>query len=72
MAKIILRWEWRMFGSRFGAAEDALGKEPGRVEEGDELYLLSPAGSNVKVRADPMEITHCERPKPTALEPWER
>ncbi len=50
MAKIIPRWECRTFGSRFGAAEDALGKEPGRVEESDELFLLSPAGSNVRCK----------------------
>ena len=41
MAKIIPRWEWRTFGPRFPAAEDALAAlTPGRIEESDELYFL--------------------------------
>ncbi len=34
MATIIPRWEWRVFGAAFGAAEDAFGAlTPGPVEE---------------------------------------
>lgn len=55
MAQIIPRWEWRVFGTGFGAAEDAFAAlTPGRVEKGDEVYLLSAAGSNVKIRSDLM------------------
>ena len=41
MATIIPRWEWRVFGEGFGAAEAALAAlTPDAVEESDELYLL--------------------------------
>ena len=57
MPAIIPRWEWRTFGSRFGAAEDQFAAlTPGGVQESDELYLLSEAGDNVKVRDDLMDI----------------
>ena len=54
MTAITPRWEWRTFGSRFGPAEavfEAL--TPSAVQESDELYLLSGAGDNVKVRDEP-------------------
>ena len=48
MATIIPRWEWRVFGDGFGAAEAALAAQtPETVEESDELYLLSAAAANV-------------------------
>jgi exopolyphosphatase/guanosine-5'-triphosphate,3'-diphosphate pyrophosphatase len=57
MATIIPRWEWRTFGARFGAADDAFAAmTPTGVQESDELYLLSGAGDNVKVRDDLMDI----------------
>ena len=48
---IVPRWEWRTFGSSFGAAEARMaGLEPTGIQESDELYLLSAGGDNVKVR----------------------
>ena len=39
---IVPRWEWRTFGTTFGAAEEILaGLAPTGVAESDELYLLS-------------------------------
>ncbi len=57
MTTIVPRWEWRAFGRSFGAAEDALVPiNPERTEEGDEIYLVSEAGENVKVRDDLMDV----------------
>ena len=51
MSEIAPRWEWRSFGRHFGEAEARLAKlTPGGVQESDELYLLSGAGDNVKIR----------------------
>ena len=42
MAEIVPRWEWRTFGDEFGAAEERFAAlEPERIQESDELYLLS-------------------------------
>ena len=57
MTPIVPRWEWRTFGRQFGAAEAHFAAlTPTGVQESDELYLLSGAGDNVKVRADLMDI----------------
>ena len=52
------RWEWRAFGESFGDAEDRLGAHPvERVDESDEVYLLSCASdASVKVRAGLMDV----------------
>jgi exopolyphosphatase/guanosine-5'-triphosphate,3'-diphosphate pyrophosphatase len=72
VAGIIPRWEWRVFGTGFGAAEDAFaGLVPGRVEESEELYLLSAAGANVKVRYDLMDIKLLREVDGDGLERWE-
>jgi len=72
MATIIPRWEWRVFGTGFGAAEDAFGAlTPGPVEESEELYLLSAAGGNVKVRDDLLEIKMLREVNADGLERWE-
>jgi exopolyphosphatase / guanosine-5'-triphosphate,3'-diphosphate pyrophosphatase len=69
---IIPRWEWRSFGTNFGAAEAALAAlTPGPVEESDELYLLSAAGANVKVRYDLMDIKLLREVDGDGLERWE-
>ena len=48
------RWEFRVFGQYFGGAESRLAALPPQgVQESDELYLLSAAGANVKVRVGP-------------------
>jgi len=55
--EITPRWEWRSYGRRFGQAEQRLaGLTPGGVQESDELYLLSGAGGNMKIRDAPMDI----------------
>ena len=72
MAGIIPRWEWRVFGRSFGATEDALAAlTPGWVEEGDEVYLLSTAGSNVKIRDGLMDVKLLREVDAAGLERWE-
>jgi exopolyphosphatase / guanosine-5'-triphosphate,3'-diphosphate pyrophosphatase len=72
LVTIIPRWEWRSFGADFGAAEDALAAStPGPIEESDELYLLSAAGANVKVRYDLMDIKLLREVDGDGLERWE-
>ena len=57
MSTIVPRWEWRVFGRNFGPAEVAFAAlTPERVQESDELYLVSPGDENVKVRDDLMDI----------------
>jgi exopolyphosphatase/guanosine-5'-triphosphate,3'-diphosphate pyrophosphatase len=69
--EIIPRWEWRTFGRRFGLAEAAFGAlEATGVQESDELYLLSTAGDNVKVRDDLMDIKRLEEVDADGLERW--
>ena len=52
MSEITPRWEWRSFGPRFGEAVMRLtALTPVGVQESDEVYLLSGAGDNVKIRA---------------------
>ncbi len=72
MSSIVPRWEWRTFGERFGAAESAFGAlAPERVQESDELYLLSAGdGDTVKVRDDLMDVKHLERVSDDGLEQW--
>jgi exopolyphosphatase/guanosine-5'-triphosphate,3'-diphosphate pyrophosphatase len=65
------RWEWRTFGQRFGPAEDAFAAlEPDGVQESDELYLLSAAGDNVKVRDDLMDIKVLRETDADGLQRW--
>ena len=66
------RWEWRLFGETAGAAEDrfaALAVE--RVQESDELYLLSPArDATVKVRNELMDVKRRQRVSTDGLQQW--
>ena len=70
---IIPRWEWRTFGSSFGAADDALAElaSSDDPKESDELYLLSPDDGNVKVRDGLMDIKVLREVDPDGLERWE-
>jgi exopolyphosphatase/guanosine-5'-triphosphate,3'-diphosphate pyrophosphatase len=69
---IVPRWEWRAFGRSFGAAEDALVPiTPERTEEGDEIYLVSGASANVKVRDDLMDVKVLREVNADGLERWE-
>jgi exopolyphosphatase / guanosine-5'-triphosphate,3'-diphosphate pyrophosphatase len=72
VAGIIPRWEWRVFGTGFGAAEVAFADlTPGPIAESDEVYLLSAAGSNVKVRDGLMDIKFLREVDGDGLERWE-
>jgi exopolyphosphatase/guanosine-5'-triphosphate,3'-diphosphate pyrophosphatase len=69
---IVPRWEWRAFGRSFGSAEDALVPiSPERTEEGDEIYLVSGASANVKVRDDLMDVKVLREVNADGLERWE-
>src|SRR5262245_33022592 len=72
MATIIPRWEWRTFGDRFGGAEDRLAAlSPGRVQESDELYLVSvQSDASVKIREGLMDVKHLEEVNGDGLERW--
>ena len=65
------RWEWRSFGRSFGAAESRLAAlPPGKVQESDEVYLLTGTGDNVKVRDDLMDIKVLREVNADGLEQW--
>ena len=71
MDKIVPRWEWRSFGRSFGQAEALLAAlTPDAVQESDEVYLLSGAGDNVKIRADLMDIKVLRESNADGLEQW--
>jgi len=69
---IVPRWEWRTFGDEFGPAEGkfaALTAE--RVQESDEVYVLSTKGdASVKVRDELMDVKHLEHVNEDGLEQW--
>jgi exopolyphosphatase / guanosine-5'-triphosphate,3'-diphosphate pyrophosphatase len=69
---IVPRWEWRTFGDSFGAAESLLGEQqPERVQESDEIYLLSlKSDASVKVRDDLMDVKKLEAVDGDGLEQW--
>ena len=64
------RWEWRAFGAGFGKAEDRFG-EPERVQESDEVYLVSRVtDANVKVRDGLLDVKELEHVDADGLEQW--
>ena len=72
MAIIVPRWEWRTFGTEFGAADAAVAAlEPELTQESDEIYLLSPGtDAAVKIRAGLMDIKELEHVDEAGLEQW--
>jgi len=71
MVEITPRWEWRWFGRRFREAETRLAAlAPGGVQESDEIYLLSDAGGNVKVRDALLDIKVLKQVNADGLEQW--
>ena len=71
MAEITPRWEWRLFGEHFGEAERRLAKlTPSGVQESDEIYLLSRAAANVKIRDALMDIKVLREVNADGLEQW--
>ena len=69
---IVARWEWRAFGPDFATAEAAFASlKPERVEESDEVYLLSRDGdASVKVRAGRLDVKQLEAVRDDGLEQW--
>lgn len=72
MNAIIPRWEWRTFGTTFGAADERFGAFTAeKVQESDETYLLSPANdANVKIRDALLDIKTLVEVGSTGLEQW--
>jgi exopolyphosphatase/guanosine-5'-triphosphate,3'-diphosphate pyrophosphatase len=72
MPAIVPRWEWRTFAERFGAAEDKFdGLSPERVDESEELYLLSlESDASVKLRGGLMDVKELQRVSDDGLEQW--
>jgi exopolyphosphatase/guanosine-5'-triphosphate,3'-diphosphate pyrophosphatase len=70
--EVVPRWEWRTFGDGFGAAEERFAeREPERVQESDELYLLArDSDENVKIRDELLDVKHLERVGEDGLEQW--
>ena len=68
---IVPRWEWRTFGVDLGAAEERLGaRPPERVEDSEELYVLSVGSdASVKVRGGQMDVKRRQRVE-DGLELW--
>ena len=71
-AELIPRWEWRTFGTDLGAAAERLAAvEPQRVQESDEVYLLSVSDdATVKLRDELMDVKRLERVDDHGLEQW--
>jgi exopolyphosphatase / guanosine-5'-triphosphate,3'-diphosphate pyrophosphatase len=72
MPSITPRWEWRCFGEPFGSVSSTVGRQPPeRVQESDEIYLLSVHGTDaVKVRDDLMDVKHLIEVDADGLEQW--
>jgi len=57
MDVIVPRWEWRTFGKGVDAIEaSSPGVFTGEAHVSKERYFLGPAGGNVKVRDDLMDV----------------
>ena len=71
-AGIVPRWEWRTFGGSFGAADERLrAREPERVQESDDVYLLSlESDASVKVRDGSIDVKQLEHVNADGLEQW--
>jgi exopolyphosphatase / guanosine-5'-triphosphate,3'-diphosphate pyrophosphatase len=69
---IVPRWEWRTFGDDLGDADRRFdAATPERVQESDELYLLSArSDASVKVRDGLMDVKRLERVDDAGLEQW--
>jgi exopolyphosphatase/guanosine-5'-triphosphate,3'-diphosphate pyrophosphatase len=71
MAEITPRWEWRSFGRHFGPAEGRLAQlQASSPQDSDEIYLLAPAGANVKIRDALMDIKLLREVNADGLEQW--
>ena len=70
--EIVPRWEWRTFGSDFGAAEEALAAlEVERFEESADLYLLfRESDATVKIRHGLLDVKGLLTVDDDGLEQW--
>jgi exopolyphosphatase/guanosine-5'-triphosphate,3'-diphosphate pyrophosphatase len=70
--EIIPRWEWRAFGTELGSVGATFAPPtPDMVQESDELYVLSSAGTDaVKVRDGLMDVKHLVGLQDDGLEQW--
>ena len=67
-----LRWEWRTFGAEFDGAEARLtGLSPVRVDDSEELYILSSrVEGSIKIRDGKLDVKRLERVSEDGLEQW--
>jgi exopolyphosphatase/guanosine-5'-triphosphate,3'-diphosphate pyrophosphatase len=72
LSGIVPRWEWRAFGAILEPAESMLAeREVERVQESDEVYLLSrESDASVKIRDDLMDVKLLEAIDDEGLEQW--
>ena len=71
MIETSARWEWRRFAERSGDIGSALVPPPDRVQESDEVYLLSTEGTDtVKIRDDLMDVKHLFAVDGDGLQQW--
>ena len=72
LSGIVPRWEWRTFGEQFGDADARFAEmEPERMQESDEVYLLSlDSDASVKVRDGLMDVKKLQRVNDDGLEQW--
>jgi exopolyphosphatase / guanosine-5'-triphosphate,3'-diphosphate pyrophosphatase len=70
--EIVPRWEWRAFAPDFGGvAERLAARASAKVQESDELYLISGRGDdNVKIRDDALERKRLLQVGDDGLEQW--
>ncbi len=72
MSVIQPRWEWRTFGRRFGAAENAFAAMTSTgIQDSDELYLISVDGDTVKIRDGLLDIKRLREVDADGLQRWE-
>lgn len=72
MDKIIPRWEWRTFGSKFGVSEEKIQNHKlGNFKRSSEKYILSKnSNDNCKIRDDLMDIKRLKQVNGDKLEQW--
>lgn len=70
---VVARWEWRIFGDAFSAAERRLtATTPERVEHSDEVYVVARrSDASVKVRRGAVDAKRLLRVDGDGLEQWE-
>ena len=66
------RWEWRVFGDRFGRADELLrGEAPSMERRSEETYILAPPDTvNAKIRGGKLDVKKLLRRSGDGLELW--